>query len=173
MSSEDQDGFDEDDLPTETAEKVLKAVTNLERESVAELAYATVLQSGSSLGGSGGRDSPGSHLAEAASVILSGMAQVSPSTIDYLAGENAVAQMLRSCGENSGMMKPSSLRGDWCPRSLGLLQVISSVVAKTWRRSRQNQAEDHLMCISKASTMEVLLRRLISFFLYWTRHPRP
>lgn len=131
-----------DDLPTETAEKVLRAISNFEKEGVAELAYSTVLQSGSSLGGSGSRDSPGSHLAEAASVILSGMAQISPATIDYLARENAVMQMLRTCGENSGMMKPSSLRGDWCPRSLGLLQVISSVVDKIWKFSRRNQSED-------------------------------
>jgi len=131
-----------DDLPTEMAEQILRAITNFEAEGVAELAYSTVLQSGSSLGGSGSRDSPGSHLAEAASVILSGMAEISPATIDYLARENAVMQMLRNCGENSGMMKPSALRGDWCPRSLGLLQVISSVVDKIWKLSRQNQSED-------------------------------
>ena len=80
-------------------------------------------------------------LAESAILVLSGIAPVSPSTLEYLASNDAVAQLLRRLGDSSGVMKASNLRGDWCPRSLGLLHVISFVIVRVWCYSRQNGDE--------------------------------
>ena len=136
-----QQDFGSDEIASDLAQLVLTAVGNLERESVPVLAYSILLESGTSLSGNGVGSSPGMLLAESAILVLSGIAPVSPSTLEYLASNDAVAQLLRRLGDSSGVMKASNLRGDWCPRSLGLLHVISFVIVRVWCYSRQNGDE--------------------------------
>eukprot|EP00978_Attheya_sp_CCMP212_P032199 scaffold124401_cov54-Attheya_sp.AAC.1 len=122
---------------------VKSAIQNLEGVGAAQVAFA-VFSSTSSLITS--HDSPQAQLREAAGLVLAGMTSCSPDTLAILKTNHALSGLLGAAGDD-GMMQPSSLRGEWAPKSLGMLEAAATILMSSWKSSTGRSSDggtDHI-----------------------------
>eukprot|EP00957_Ditylum_brightwellii_P177226 13500888-Ditylum_brightwellii.AAC.1 len=116
------------------------ALERLEEEQAAHIAFA-VLSSLGSQNLMSERDSPTSQLREAAGIVLKAMSSCSSSATSFLRSNRAISVLMAAASEE-GMMQNSSLRAEWAPRCLGMLEAGAIIMNRAWTQLKCKSSSD-------------------------------